>query len=124
VESETAAVLVANIGPADLTVIFVVALLIFGPNKLPEVGRQVGKAIRDVRKLSNEFLGSFAGVRDEVTASTRSLNPFAESHSDLSASQQASSEPVSNASTSQPRRRGLSISTLPNDVTAPEEETK
>lgn len=31
------------------------ALVIFGPNRLPEIGRQVGKAIREVRKLSGSF---------------------------------------------------------------------
>lgn len=50
---------VPNIGPAELLVIFVVALLVFGPNKLPEIGRQVGRAVRELRRWQ-------ASLRDEV----------------------------------------------------------
>lgn len=35
--------------------LFFVALLIFGPKKLPEIGRQVGKILNDFRRASNEF---------------------------------------------------------------------
>lgn len=35
--------------------LFFVALLIFGPKKLPEIGRQVGKVLNDFRRASNEF---------------------------------------------------------------------
>ena len=40
-------------------VVLVVALVVFGPNKLPEVARQAGKAMRTFRKISNSF-------RDEI----------------------------------------------------------
>lgn len=39
-----------TIGTAEILVIFVVALLVFGPDKLPELGRQVGRAVREVRR--------------------------------------------------------------------------
>lgn len=48
-----------NIGPAEILVILVVALLVFGPQKLPEIGRQVGKAARELRRMQ-------ASLRDEV----------------------------------------------------------
>lgn len=48
-----------NIGPAEILVIFVVALLVFGPNKLPEIGRQVGRAAREFRRIQSQ-------VRDEL----------------------------------------------------------
>lgn len=44
-----------NIGPAELLVVLVVALLVLGPNKLPDAARQVGKAIGEMRKLSTGF---------------------------------------------------------------------
>lgn len=44
-----------NIGPAELLVVLVVALLVLGPNKLPGAARQVGKAIGEMRKLSTGF---------------------------------------------------------------------
>jgi TatA/E family protein of Tat protein translocase len=40
-----------SLGPAEVLVIFVIALLVFGPNRLPEIGRQVGRGVRELRKL-------------------------------------------------------------------------
>jgi sec-independent protein translocase protein TatA len=39
-----------SIGMPELTVVLVVALIIFGPGKLPELGSMIGKALRDFRK--------------------------------------------------------------------------
>jgi sec-independent protein translocase protein TatA len=44
-----------SLGPAEILVILVVALIVLGPKKLPEAGRQVGKAIAVVRKWSQGF---------------------------------------------------------------------
>jgi TatA/E family protein of Tat protein translocase len=44
-----------QIGPLEIVVIFVVALVVFGPNKLPEIGRQVGKAMGELRKFQASF---------------------------------------------------------------------
>ncbi len=44
-----------SLGPAEILVILVVALIVLGPKKLPEAGRQVGKAIAEVRKWSQGF---------------------------------------------------------------------
>jgi TatA/E family protein of Tat protein translocase len=44
-----------NLGPFELLAIFVVALLVFGPDKLPEMGRQVGKAVREFRKFQESM---------------------------------------------------------------------
>jgi TatA/E family protein of Tat protein translocase len=55
-----------SIGPAELILIFVVALLIFGPKKLPEIGRSVGKAIREFKKTSEEIKGR---IEEEIEAS-------------------------------------------------------
>ena len=43
-----------NIGAPELIIILVIALLILGPGKLPEVGSSVGKAIREFRKASSD----------------------------------------------------------------------
>jgi len=44
-----------NIGISELAVVFVLALLIFGPKKLPEIARGLGKAMRMFREASNEI---------------------------------------------------------------------
>ncbi len=50
--------------PIHLVAIFVVALLIFGPRRLPEIGRGIGKAINEFRKGTQEMTDSF---RDEIS---------------------------------------------------------
>lgn len=40
---------------ADSIVIFLLALVLFGPKKLPEIGRQIGKLLAEFRRASNEF---------------------------------------------------------------------
>jgi len=44
-----------NIGLPELLLILAIALLVFGPKKLPEVGRSIGKAMREFRKTSDEI---------------------------------------------------------------------
>jgi len=50
---------VMGIGPMEMGIIAVVALLIFGPGKLPEVAGQAGKLVRDFRRMSAELTGEF-----------------------------------------------------------------
>jgi sec-independent protein translocase protein TatA len=46
-----------SIGPEKILVILVVALLVFGPQRLPEIGRQVGTAVRELRKMQSAVRG-------------------------------------------------------------------
>ena len=55
-----------SIGPAELILIFVIALLVFGPKKLPEIGRSVGKALREFKRTSDEIKGR---IEEEIEAS-------------------------------------------------------
>lgn len=43
-----------NIGPGELLVILLLALIIFGPGKLPEVGRALGRTINEFRRATQE----------------------------------------------------------------------
>jgi len=47
---------IGNIGIPSLLLIFVIALFIFGPNKLPEIGKAVGQTIREFKKAANELI--------------------------------------------------------------------
>ena len=43
------------LGMQELIIIFVIALLIFGPRKLPELGRSLGKSLGEFKRASNEL---------------------------------------------------------------------
>src|SRR5438270_2034481 len=45
-----------NLGPAELILILAIALLVFGPKKLPEIGRGIGSALREFNKARNDFM--------------------------------------------------------------------
>jgi TatA/E family protein of Tat protein translocase len=44
-----------NLGFPEMIFLFFLALIIFGPKKMPEIGRQIGKAINEFKRASNEF---------------------------------------------------------------------
>ncbi|MBN1272660.1 MAG: TatA/E family twin arginine-targeting protein translocase [Candidatus Aminicenantes bacterium] len=44
-----------NIGFPEILIILVIALIIFGPKKLPEIGKSIGRAMREFRKTSDEI---------------------------------------------------------------------
>jgi sec-independent protein translocase protein TatA len=50
--------MLGNIGPLEIVVVLIIALVVFGPKRLPELGHSLGKGIR-------EFKGSLSGENDE-----------------------------------------------------------
>jgi sec-independent protein translocase protein TatA len=55
-----------NIGPLELMVILVVALLVVGPTRLPEVGRSIGRGLREFRKAQDEVQRTLRLSLDET----------------------------------------------------------
>jgi TatA/E family protein of Tat protein translocase len=49
-----------GMGPMELMLILVLALIIFGPGKLPEIAGQVGKVVRDFRRTTSELSSEFS----------------------------------------------------------------
>ncbi len=66
-----------GIGPTELIVILVIALIVVGPERLPTLAGQVGKAIRDFRQMSGDMTGEFqrAFQIDEETPGTNTSVP-------------------------------------------------
>lgn len=67
-----------GIGLPEMALIMTVALLIFGPKKLPEIGRSMGKAIRSFQEASREFETEFkreAEQLEQTVKTTAELEP-------------------------------------------------
>ena len=80
-----------NIGFPELIIIFVVALLVFGPKRLPELGRSLGRGLAEFRRASSDLKNS---IEREIEAaeieSAKIVHPVAEQPS-------APSNPVPNS---------------------------
>ena len=55
-----------RLGPTELILILVVALMLFGPSKLPEIGKAVGKGLREFKNATNELKDSIS-IDDNTT---------------------------------------------------------
>ncbi len=62
-----------GIGLPEMAVILVLALLIFGPKKLPEIGRSLGKAIRGFQEASRDFESEFKREADNLEQTVKTL---------------------------------------------------
>jgi sec-independent protein translocase protein TatA len=61
------------VGWQEVVVIFIVALVLFGPKKLPELGRTLGKAITEFRRASNELKATFEREMQSLERENESL---------------------------------------------------
>jgi Tat protein translocase TatB subunit len=55
-----------GMGFSETIFLFLLALLIFGPKKLPEIARQVGKALNEFKRASNEFKSQLASEISQI----------------------------------------------------------
>jgi sec-independent protein translocase protein TatA len=60
-----------GLGIPELILIFVIALIVFGPKKLPELGKSIGRAMAEFKKASEEFQES---VREEMKEVEKTAN--------------------------------------------------
>jgi sec-independent protein translocase protein TatB len=91
-----------NVGPGEILLISVVALLLLGPDKLPELARGLGRAFREFRKHTDEVRGmverEFYRMDQDVLQETPkkeppSVNPVSASHFGLASHEAAADEP-------------------------------
>ncbi len=55
-----------GIGPMEVFIFLVIALVIFGPQKLPEMGKSLGKAIREFKSVGSEIQDEITKVTDDI----------------------------------------------------------
>jgi TatA/E family protein of Tat protein translocase len=65
-----------SVGVPELIIIFTIALIIFGPRKLPELGKSLGKSLAEFKRASNELKNTLdEEIRLEDQRSTRPAEP-------------------------------------------------
>ncbi len=67
-----------GMGPLEIMVILVVALLVFGPDKLPQVARQVGELVRNFRRVTADLTAEFHAVTQEFSSEFDELRSVTE----------------------------------------------
>ena len=75
-----------SIGMPELVIIFVIALIIFGPRKLPELGKSLGRSINEFKRASNELKNTLEDeirVEEQKTpAAPRAATPAPDPHAE------------------------------------------
>jgi TatA/E family protein of Tat protein translocase len=69
-----------SIGMPELVIIFIIALIIFGPRKLPELGKSLGRSINEFKRASNELKNTLEDeirVEEQRTAAPKPTAPAA-----------------------------------------------
>jgi len=62
-----------NVGPWELTVILIIAILLIGPKRMMELARAIGRVTSQLRKLSNEFTASIQAELQATERETRQV---------------------------------------------------
>lgn len=65
-----------GIGVPELIVIFIVALLVFGPKRLPELGKALGRGMAEFRKATEELKNEISTEIQEIEKQTKEVTHF------------------------------------------------
>ena len=64
---------ILGIGPMELILILIVALMVFGPDRLPQIGAKLGRAMRDMRKATRAISSEINATRDAILTETKPI---------------------------------------------------
>jgi sec-independent protein translocase protein TatA len=106
-----------TLGVPEMMVIFIVALVLFGPKKLPEIGRNVGKAITEFRRASSELKETF---NKEIQQLENETAPIKDAARDLA--NQYQNEPYNYDYSSNPYEEGSPYGSETSTATDPSSE--
>ena len=110
-----------QLGFSEMLVIFIVALLVFGPKKLPELGKSLGKGIREFRKATDELKSTWEEqVKDIQTPLNDVKRDMHEMGQDLKSDFYKSIEAEHSTTTSQ-ETHGSTDNSKPTESTVPKE---
>lgn len=91
-----------SLGPAEILVVLVIALVVFGPKRLPEVGRQVGGALRELRKVQDTVQSEIRTVLDDTTGPVRTMTSNQPTANEPTSPHPSPNEPVAELNAGEP----------------------
>jgi len=106
-----------TIGVPELIVIFVIALIVCGPKKLPELGKSLGKGLSEFRKASNDLRST---IEEEVRAIESEPSHSSLPEKNSFATQQAYSEPIKVSINSPSTEEARALESVPSPPTPAE----
>jgi len=111
-----------NVGPLELVIVLVIALLILGPGRLPEVGSALGKSIREFRKAATDVQDATkidtTPKKAEPAPPAGAAQPPAQV-TDGTQSSPPAPAPEATPAAAEPEPNELSESTQPNELSQP-----
>src|SRR4030042_475057 len=113
-----------NIGLPELLIIGAIALIVFGPNKLPELAKGLGRAMREFKKATDEVKESFeAETRDleEIKSAITEENVLGDLAGEISNLEEPSSETAMTEEVAPEAMAQTETSSAEEIVTSPEE---
>ncbi len=108
-----------NLGPTELIVILVIALLVFGPRRLPDLGRSVGRGLREFKKARDEVTGAIKLETKDLGLDVKDLDP----NTPLPPAKPAEAAGTTPAATAAPETAAAADTVATGAADAPEAET-
>lgn len=114
-----------NVGPWELVVILVIAILLVGPRRMVEIARSMGRVTSQMRSLSHDFLGAMQNELQTTEEQTlQAMNGLAKDGADLSAQVQATERETSQAIEDIEHGRAQATANIQAEIQAVERETR
>ena len=117
---------ILGIGPAELIVVFIIALIVFGPGRLPELARTLGKAMRELRRMSLEVTAEFVKELRDMEAVSREVKETTETikqATDIKSTLVESIEPALTAGESREEPRNSDVQETTTQAEAEKDDT-
>jgi TatA/E family protein of Tat protein translocase len=96
-----------SIGMPELILIFVVALLVFGPRKLPEIGKSLGKGLAEFKKASEDLKKTIEQEIEDAKTEVSSAKTEVTAAADAIARTPAAAPPPASATAAAPENRPI-----------------
>ena len=110
-----------QLGFQELIVIFMIALLVFGPKKLPELGKSLGKGLREFKRATNELKATWDGqLKDAESELSSTTKDFRDIQKDLNKTMREADQADPPAPSSPESPESVSEPESPPETTPPE----